>query len=809
MAATIEPPDVIDLAESLLWVTPKTRNDIAFLGPALVVYFACCGATPTEAMRATRGSFRPNNSDRILLPGHKGVRPRAVPLIRFAKLKLQAYISATQYNSDEDPLFKDTNGRPIPATTITDAFKALGIRIGLDGNKIPTRLRAAFLRWVDHCPTQCARLYLRGAKVDAATMPSFSQTKEELEIALQPLASLDRQGLRQGGAVARNFPRPDFPVLSRDGWSDISASQKARGWLPHEVLRAVQGALWSGKSIQQVSRHYGISERTVGKYVRDGFPFERTTKLGQPSTRRAIIKYVRANPGCNASQLTEWINGTFGTRAARPYVLAMARLFGLKLAAEPYRSVQREAVTTAWPIIKAEIIRDPTITNADVAKIVDNVTGLEIRPTTLFNHLHARKDMPSRAKVRISTRRTFLSRFSLDFARAFEAVWPDLKNAILDDPTLSNAELATIFETKSGMHIHRDLLGTHLRGRSDVPFRKGRRGPLFRHQDEESRRLKAERAALAELARSERAARRAARDSKRDINQKKWEAFDATWPLIRIRLLEDPTINNFEIAHMVEEATGVVMIDQTVDRYMARRADVPFRAPHRGQQCRLADGGHAGRSRDAFDAAWPCIKAELTQNPSLSDREIIHIMRRQTGEAVSNATVSKYIAEKPDAPVRMSSFEALEVAWPTIRQELLRDPTLTEPEIAEIVQRETKVPMSVSPVKRFLATRSDVPKRSRLRGARFRPGAVQRPTKFVRAFDEAWRVVKRELQRDRTLTDSDIIGIVKQETGVCLSLPTIHRYMSARPDAPPRSELRGKRQGNRAHNQVFNEQHAS
>ncbi|WP_244645935.1 hypothetical protein [Bradyrhizobium campsiandrae] len=446
---------MLDLLEPAVWVGFHSRSDIHLIGPALTAYFGLCGATPVEATRATRGDFRPSGSDRILLPGLiKGVQPRFVPLVAIAKLRLQAYVSVTSYTSDADALFKDTNDAPIGLESIYGNFSQLGYRIGLSGGELPRVLREAFLRWLDHCPNEDTRSYLSGKSLFGAqfsTAPGFRESKAALELALEPLAKLDRQGLRQGGAVARNFPSPYFPTLSRDGLSDLAAVQNGSGTLPLEVLRAIQIALRSGKSMLEVSDHYRLSRTTIYRYVRNGFPHERIPTLTNPSTGRAIARYVQSNPQCYSTELTAWVNVTFGTNASRSYVSRLTKNLGLKLAPHPYWSIQKEAVDQSWGLVKAAIQHDPMLSNSEIVEIIENETGIALGLTNIAKHLSRRRDLPPRAKRRGQQFRGPGNEWS--FSETFERIWPTLRQEMLRDPSLADRELCDIIEGETGTRL--------------------------------------------------------------------------------------------------------------------------------------------------------------------------------------------------------------------------------------------------------------------------------------------------------------------------------------------------------------------
>lgn len=319
------------------------------------------------------------------------------------------------------------------------------------------------------------------------------------------------------------------------------------------------------------------------------------------------------------------------------------------------------------------------------------------------------------------------------------------------------------------------MLATHLSGRDDLPPRTAVRGLRFREYG------------------------------------KKRQALNDAWPRIRDELARDPTLSDHEIKNLLIDETGVSVSEPTIVKYLASRPGLPERAPLRGATYRALGNGFAGNLAAAFDAAWPIIRTELLREPSLSDVDIVEIMRRETGIAMSNNALPKYMSLKTDVPHRnkrrgrryrvagqppsvLEPDIAFEQAWPTVRQRISEDPTLSDPEIRGIVKKATGTLISWRVVRSNLARRSDVPVRSPFRGPRARIGSRSLNTlAAAAAFEQAWPIVRASLLTDPTLSDPEIVRIIERETSNRISPQTAGRWISRKHDAPVRSAKRGPR----------------
>jgi hypothetical protein len=457
-AATIKPSDVTDLLEARLWEGfGHSRQDIGIVGPALVVYFACCGGTPEEAANSTRAQFRPQRSDRIVLPGHRFVLARDVPLFELSRLKLSNYVSATDYDSGEDPLFKDGLGRPMTVGNIFGYFVSIGKRIGVDGYALPGRLRGAFLRWADDCSSERVRMYLRGKQVSSRRglaplpKPAFSAVKADLENA-HPLAKLDRERLRAPGPVQREYPTPHFPAISRGAWADIAVARKGNTSLPAEVLRALQTAIKSGKTASETAAHYGLAYNTIHRYSKA--PTDVPPKLGQPSFLKVMLGHAGAMPRATPQSLMNLLNDTYGAKLTIHNTADTARKHGLKLATQPRK--------TPWRLheaaLRERMVEGPPASLEDLVAwfaargIKISHSGVEYALAQLgLDGYRLRTSKGSRARA------------------AFEAAWPTIREWMIQDPNAPYYMLAARLENELKTVIQFQTLRVYINAKPDRP----------------------------------------------------------------------------------------------------------------------------------------------------------------------------------------------------------------------------------------------------------------------------------------------------------------------------------------------------
>lgn len=474
-AATIEPHHVADLMEAKLWEGfGCSRQDIGVVGPALVAYFGCCGGTPEEAATSIRAHFRPKKSDRIVLPGHRTALPREVPLFELSKLKLSAYVSATDYAGEDDALFKNAVGGPMTADNIFGYFVSLGERIGVDGFALPGRLRSAFQRWTDDCATERVRTYLRGRRaIDRQRLaplpkPAFSDLKAEFEEA-HPLAKLNRKELQLPGPVGRLYPAPHFPPLSRGAWSDIAVAGRTRSSLPAEVLRGIQTAIGSGKTRIETAAHFGLAYNTVSRHR--NVPTDVPPKIEHPSFRKIVLQQA-ARPGATSESVADHVNATYGSKLTGESVGRLARKHGVKLAPRPKKSLWRPHAEA----LGRRMMEGPPASLDDlVAWFAER--GVTISRTGLEYAL---------AKLGLDGHRLRTSNGSRARA-AFESAWPTIRGWMVEEPGIPYHRLAARLEREMNIVIHFASLRIYIGKKADKPphppARGATRAPARRRKD--------------------------------------------------------------------------------------------------------------------------------------------------------------------------------------------------------------------------------------------------------------------------------------------------------------------------------------
>ncbi|MBR0684410.1 hypothetical protein JQ594_00640 [Bradyrhizobium manausense] len=619
-------------------------------------------------------------------------------------------------------------------------------------------------------------MYLGGTrflKIEIDEVPGFRQTKSELELALAPLANSDEHGLGPGGAVARSIPTPHFPELSQSALIELACQQNGECDLPIEVLQAIRTALRSGKSVQDVADHYQILNSTIYDFVRTGFPSAQDPILTSPSTRQATIDFVELDPSCTSSELAAWINTTFGTGLTATSAWALAKSFGLHLGPCVDRAVQTQAFDATWGITKAAIQVDPILSNSEIAEIIENETGVRIPLATLNWRLIRRPDLPDRAKRRGPQFRHVGN--ELSFAATFEQAWPALKYEIAHDPGLSNRELCLILEGETGTLLSKVVLVNYLNARNDVPQRSIRRGKVFReHRRKRAAFDSAWPKIRAQIVRNPALAEReivnlVAEDtgavmteptitrylrSQADLpnrapmrgakyhapgnslagNPRK--AFELAWPVIKAELEKDPSRSDPEIIEIITRETGMVISTAALSSYLVSKDDIPHRNDFRGPQSRIS--GQPSTMIEplaAFDKAWPVVRQQMLDTPTLSASEIATIIEAETGRLLGVHLVRKYLAKKSDAPARSSirgsrfvrAAEAFHRAWPVVKARMAEDPSLSDMEISKIIEAETSIRITGNTVSKHISLRPDAPRRDERRGPHYRHGA-KRPS---------------------------------------------------------------------------------
>ncbi|MET4842658.1 hypothetical protein [Bradyrhizobium japonicum] len=534
-AAGTMPEDVRDLTERALYVTyGNHRPENELLGPALVVFFACCGGSLAEVHKTKRGHFMPKMSSRISLPGSGWLLPRDVPLFDFSQRKLRAYVEETDYASDDDPLFKSATGEAMTSSLCCALFSRLGERIELDGGKVPSILRSAFVRWMEACATDRVRLYLIGKKKHVGVSrageaaPAFAETKEQMFDA-HPLARLHRYDLNAPGPVRRAFPNPHFPTLSRDARSDLASRNRLKiAGLPDEARRAIAAAVASGKSKQETADHFGVDLSTVKNQLKGASP-PTGPKPSHPSYVRTLRQLAETTADLTPRKLAAMVNAKYGSDRGVETIRQTAKAVGIALARQPKTSKWRDIRPTLLAMMTAGAPLSRPEIRTKLAEQGFEVTDIALRDalrTLKLSHL-----------VR-------LERKGVDKSPAlrFEKAWPAIREAMLADPTVPDTKINRIIEDKAGHGIEPPILKRLLSERTDLPPRTGVEG-------------------------RSRAGSRPSRD-----------AFEKAWPDLRRRLVKDPGLTNADLVRIVHALTGRKMKTGRMVILLAGRDDVPPRS---------------------------------------------------------------------------------------------------------------------------------------------------------------------------------------------------------------------------------------
>jgi hypothetical protein len=522
-AASVEPTDVLDLVERELWKGGgRTRKDIGLIGPALVAYFACCGGTVPEISDLRRGHFMPNKSERIVLPGARWVLPREVPLFEFAKLKLLAYVSRTDYGGDDDALFKNADGTPLRENGCCTLFSWVGERTGLPAWRLSTILREAFMRWMESCPSDRVRLYLVGKKsvgmggTADVFRPQFTEARRNLAVA-HPLAKLTREEMARPGAVRRAFPAPHFPTLSRNALSDVRT--RRRGIINAEVKNAIRKAVASGKSVKEAAAHYRTGIDQARAAVGAGDDFGPIPKPSHKSYRQAILDAGRAGPTPTVGELAAKVGEKLGAKLSDRSLAATAKRLGIAVRKQHGFWDKHEA-----KLRQAANFEEPR----SLSRIQERLAELGIE-----------KDKDC---IRYGLKRLGIQ-IGFDRAeerrKAFEECWPALRQELSERPDTPDGRIKALILERTGHKLDKEQLARLLASRLDLPPRT----------------------------------RRCA-----DARRETIEAFETAWPALRAAMIRNPRFTDDQAVGMVSEITGRTMAAETFRRRLQNRNDAPPRA---------------------------------------------------------------------------------------------------------------------------------------------------------------------------------------------------------------------------------------
>ncbi|MDF0498255.1 hypothetical protein [Bradyrhizobium yuanmingense] len=253
--------DLLDLSEVDLFRGPYKDDHFAFRGPAIALFFACTGASLIEARDIVYDPSKPIRAW-IDLPGEGRVSPRTVPLPELAAVAIRRYREAIKDVARCDRLFVGRDGGLMGTCSIRDQFINLGRRIGIDGTRLASRLRHAYLAWITSSPDVRTATYLRGRPapewLEMGEEPSADQKRALIEN-FHPLGRFDRSMLRWEGAVGRRDRVQPLRELSAAEKKEIRQARYKRTPLPQFLVDAVREAIDAGHQRDAVYAHFGVS----------------------------------------------------------------------------------------------------------------------------------------------------------------------------------------------------------------------------------------------------------------------------------------------------------------------------------------------------------------------------------------------------------------------------------------------------------------------------------------------------------------------------------------------------------------------
>lgn len=529
-AATVEGPDIQDLCEKALWESGgDTCYELGLIGPALVVYFGCCGGTLPELDKVKRKHFMPNNAERIDLPGAKWVLPREVPLFAFSKLKLLSYASQTSYVDDDDALFKFDDGSPLDRKSCGALFARLGERTGLPTWRLTSVLGKAFSRFMENCPSERCRLYLLGKKgvhmggTVADARPTFTELRDNIKEA-HPLAKVGREELSRPGPVRRAYPNPHFPAISRAGLADMRTRPRGN-IVGAEIKNAIRTAVRSGKSVDETAAHYRVGAMTVRSAVKAETDFAPDPKPSDRSYQAAILGAAPPGRPVTVAELTVKVGEMLGAEVSSQSVWKQARRLGVSIKREhgfleKHEAKLRQALEMARP------------------RTLDKV-----RERLAASGVEAEKHQIKQALKSMGIQLGF-ERAELDRA-AFEETLPQIRRQLAEKPKTSDAKIGRMILEHTGRKLGTDALSRLLASRSDLPPR----------------------------------AKPARKPRKEMVDNA--EALAAAWPALRAAMTDDPFLTDVRAVEIVAGITGRRMATSVFRDWIDRRGDVPPRARRR------------------------------------------------------------------------------------------------------------------------------------------------------------------------------------------------------------------------------------
>lgn len=344
--------DVLDLFEPELWRNPTSSKASMLRGTAICAIAACTGATLNEALRMRRSAFMTEGHATVTLGGNNvNMHARTMPLIRLAQDILTTYDEAAHRAADCTAFFTDDSGNAARDGAVLEQFRCMGERIGVHGFTLPARLRGWFIACLDEVENQTARYHIAGWHVrqrldrdDITEPPSLAAMRAILE-RHHPLGRPDREMLRRRGAVARAFPHPHFPTLSREAQS-VLAQRRAGStrYYPAELHTAIDAARASGKRTEEIAEHYGIDLQWAQRHHKFGASYQPLAGRELKALKAYAVSTDR--PTARGAQIAL-------LAAGRTMILQQARYWAKKHGVEliddrklPYSDVELGAVGT-------------------------------------------------------------------------------------------------------------------------------------------------------------------------------------------------------------------------------------------------------------------------------------------------------------------------------------------------------------------------------------------------------------------------------------------------------------------------------
>ena len=364
--------DLMDLFDPEIWRTTGSAPGFPERGAAAAALFCCAGATPLEACNITRSAWRSDGGERVFLAARR-YAPRTNPMLATPKMVIARYVAASRPAAGCDRLLLDSRGRPADTAGLLAQFHYLGVRIGLDGGRLPTRLRALFTLWLDEADDEEAAAELCGwPKMDSE--PVSMARKRAVLVAYHPLGKISRQAGRRPGPVDRKFPDRSFPKLSRRAQLDTDAAHKTKGApYPEELRRAIVAAADVGHFRRAIAGHYRVTEARVDVMKRR----QRQGKLALAgggglklrSNQNILLRQARSNREWTAPRLAEWMRAEHGVETTADSVYHLLGTRGIRLARPRLLAPYEDE-------IRAMIGEQPLLQNLDLIEWLEREKGV-------------------------------------------------------------------------------------------------------------------------------------------------------------------------------------------------------------------------------------------------------------------------------------------------------------------------------------------------------------------------------------------------------------------------------------------------